>query len=619
LAQAVAGSGLPQPAIAVRSPPALAANPAGQPRPAAAHIPVGQMGGQRTWRQAWRGEALLALLAAAPPGEVLAQTLAPTLASGLPPSPASGLLPTPASASTSPMPSSLMSGHVLSTVPIGCYLYGYKFSPEMKNVTGQPFMMSTSSQCQEKCRSTPGCFHFGYWQKSKECWLGDLNSHVVRAVTQGAVAGPAICPENPPACTAIPGPDYPAATIQQTRAAWPDGEQPTNLQCWPRYTNGFPAKCQYRMATVLEDTAAGWPGLCDGLRKITDLMQGETCQLRCFQSALCGVWSVENSSNPGVPTCWQGMLGTNCYSGSGITPMRAQRVMHGSFRILMNTMGMQIMNLSRAFEATAVPSVREGAKRCRKTCLSYLFCQYWQYSKVWGCWIEDPASKQVAYPLVNNGIDMTTEVYSSDTVKAGEYLQHTCEPGPVISLPTDSPIAGAAVRPLNAKQAMAGQQNAHLNGRGETVEAGHVDPMDDPFAPSGMPIWATVLIGFAVALCLAVVGVVVYVTVLDADKQGTRGAKLGSSPPGSSKSTSSSKPPSSSKSAKESAKGTPSFDSKSSSFAGESTPFLQGMHGWGHWHGPWAHHAPPPHPAYGQLPPTQPHMQGWGARHQGWM
>jgi len=422
----------------------------------------------------------------------------------------------------------------LSAIPVGCFSYGYKFYPALPNISGMPFTVNNVLECQAKCRRTTGCYHFAFFQSNGQCWMGDLKSRIIRAATRGVISGPAFCTrEAEAACSDIPGPEFPASTAAASRAAWPGGEQPTNLQCWPRLQSGFPDRCHSRMATVLEDTAAGWPGRCDNMRRINDLGPAETCQLRCFNSALCGVWAVENQSQVGQVTCWHGMNAMNCYNGNGIPPMRAQRIMHGAFRVLMNTMGMQIMNLTRAFDTTGVPTVKDGIRRCRKTCLSYLFCQFWQYSTVWGCWIEDPAASKVAYPLVNDGHSLIVEVDSANSVKAGEYIQHFCADEPTVPLPTDSPETGAVAAPQTGKVALAGVNNGHDTlreedgqspiavERGARMQAGEV-------VQEGMPTWAAILIGVAIALCLVVVGLVVWVTVIEADKPGTRNLRYGS-------------------------------------------------------------------------------------------
>merc|ERR1712050_464815 len=94
---------------------------------------------------------------------------------------------------------------------------------------------------------------------------------------------------------------------------------------------------------------------------------------------------------------------------------------------------MQIVNLSQVFDPTAFPKWEVGAQRCGDVCASYIFCQYWEYSTVYGCWIEDPDVKKVAYPLVRGpGTttgqgDLSTASYvEAEFVKMGQYIQHIC-------------------------------------------------------------------------------------------------------------------------------------------------------------------------------------------------
>lgn len=199
-------------------------------------------------------------------------------------------------------------------------------------------------------------------------------------------------------------------------------------------------------ATVLEDTENGWPGQCEDMVKITDLEEGETCQQRCIMTPLCSVWALETtSSQTGAAVCWNGMLGTKCYQTSGVQPVRAQRLQHGTYRVLMSTMGMQIMNLVQSFEATVYNDWEEGAKHCQFECRSYLLCTMWQYSKTYGCWIEDPRKQLVGFPLVTGGDHPSVQKTGSaaNDIVAGELIQHNCV-GPMSSFPTEAPTEGTS-------------------------------------------------------------------------------------------------------------------------------------------------------------------------------
>jgi len=395
-------------------------------------------------------------------------------------------------------------------MPVGCFNYGYKYYPEMENVTGQPFHLMSSVQCQTHCLNTPGCAVFAFWQESQECWLGNADAVLVSAPTLGAVSGPAACPQDNEACTTFPGPGFPGKTEPVSRAAWPTHHQPTTLQCWPRKSNGFPATCANKTVTVLEDTANGWPGRCKGLIQVS-LQPRETCQSRCFNSPLCGVWALENRTT-GVPTCWHGVVGQNCFDVSdGLDPMRAQMVMHGGFRVLMNTMEMNINNLTKIFDVITFQSWQDGAAACRKSCLSLLLCQYWQYSEVYGCSIEHSSVDTVKYPLVNNGIDMQTGTDVASTVRAGEYIQHICPKGQWTPLPLDQPTANGGSAAPAAWQPVPAQEG----GQGRSPALSQKE--DESF-----PMWGVLLIVLALALCASVIGAAVWMSMIDAERKSSR-------------------------------------------------------------------------------------------------
>jgi len=403
----------------------------------------------------------------------------------------------------------------LDEVPMGCFNYGYVYSPAMTNVT-QPVIADSPMTCQQRCRETEGCARFGFWETGLQCWLGDANSQAVVSKTLGGISGPAHCSVETVSCTEndIPTARFPGQTAEESRSGWPTGQQPTNLQCWPRKSSGFPASCSSAVATVLQDTLLGWPGRCEGMTQITNLESHETCQTRCFASPLCGIWAEENSTNlDGSLTCWQGMFGQNCYnSANGLSPpigsyFRAQRVMHGTFRVLMNMAGMHMPQLRKIFGIELHPDWKEGAKACRMTCLSYLLCQYWQYSDVYGCSVQDDMVTVVSYPLVSDNEMLKTGDFESTTVKAGEYIQHLCVPGPPQPLPTDPPVpVGSSV--ATPTEAPSGGSTGEA-----TVRVGD----DKPY-----PMWAKVLIGVTLALCLGVVGATVIVGGADAERRKNR-------------------------------------------------------------------------------------------------
>jgi len=266
--------------------------------------------------------------------------------------------------------------------------------------------------------------------------------------------------------------------------------------------------------------------------KITNLRPDETCQSRCFRSPLCGVWAVENSTAANAEmTCWQGMFGQNCYDTSnGLNPppgayFRAQRVMHGSVRVLTNIAHMQIMNLTQAFGISHHSDEKEGAEACRLTCISYLLCQYWQYSDVYGCYVESPFHHSVAYPLVNNGIGLSTTSYRATTFKVGEYIQHTCDHSANQTVP---PFVLTA-QDQHGEAVVKHEAVAKLEPETPAIEVAPLPPVaggaqqvvvaqKPPF-----PLWAQMLILGTIGMCLAVIGAAVWMTLVDSKKKGSQG------------------------------------------------------------------------------------------------
>jgi len=454
---------------------------------------------------------------------------------------------------------------------------------------------------------------------------------LLRTAVEGSVAGPKKCrPENP-ICKEYPGWGFPGPTARQSRQVWTNGQQPTNLQCWPRRADGFPAPCPYQQVTILEDTVNGWPGRCENMKKIDDLRPGETCKMRCYKSALCGVWSIENFTARGAPTCWQALHGTNCYKGNVPSPMRAQRVMHGSFRVLMNTMSILIKNLTKAFDTTDVGSnYTEGGERCRRVCLSYLFCQYWQYSAKLGCWVEDPAAKEVAYPMINQSWAMEQFTSDADSVKSGQYIQHNCNHGERIPFPTDAPgltfpaasspsLGSRHVEPVkssgsrsHSSDATGSQTGTHGTQRLVTERMQTQHEHND-----AMPLWLKGLIIVGILLCIAAVIGGLYMAIMGHGKgaRGVSGGKKGGSSKRSQRTEHSLEPPSMGN--------MHTYGEPTAWQQGETVPFMQnqggqGCHGQHQQRGNYGNSFPQPQQGY---MPTQPQMyqpmQQQG--HQGYM
>merc|ERR1712187_894007 len=100
--------------------------------------------------------------------------------------------------------------------------------------------------------------------------------------------------------------------------------------------------------------------------------------------------------------------------------------MHGSFRVLRDLKGMQIMGLTLMFSPELFQDWKEGARHCRYYCLAALTCEWWQYSTIGGCFVEDVSKARVKYPLTTDASHSVTSTEFANSMVAGEYIQHLC-------------------------------------------------------------------------------------------------------------------------------------------------------------------------------------------------
>lgn len=428
----------------------------------------------------------------------------------------------------------------------GCFSYGYKYTTTLTNLTVNPVIKDTPELCQATCEYQQGCAKFTYLIYPKECWLSGSDATLAVADVLGAISGPRKCTGSPTACFDIPGPHFPGKNVNESMSSWKEGNQPTNLECWPRDARGFPAACEKVKVRVVEDTRKGWPGKCSGMTEVpSEKLNGETCQATCMKSPLCAVWMLVNgtassnthaSNNTHGSVCKMGHQGNDCYNKEGTPPIIAQRLVHGSFRMLMNSAGRRIENLVKAFDATQFPNWETAKVHCRNVCYSYILCQFWQYSKIDGCWVEDPTQKQVAYPLVRDGVGMETDdgvgmetSMKARQVKAGEYIQHTCNPehskadGEIPEVFPPNTLYGGGT----------GTSIIHDKSPPSTTKVHHSTPVTPPPTPttnpaygsgshnnnksSGFSILWMILIGILVVLCIAIVITAVKCALRDRD------------------------------------------------------------------------------------------------------
>lgn len=352
---------------------------------------------------------------------------------------------------------------------IGCFHYDYAyswFSPESSSTR------DNASQCQAQCASTAGCSSFTFAARERRCALvaggGAMSGRAASLVDAlGATSGPAACPAGAFAlgCLDVPAGSFPPATVSSAMAAWPSGEAPTSLQCWPRDLEGSLLACTAEgadNATVLEDTHDGWPGKCEQLQHQVGLGSA-SCMQRCRQRPDCGVWQTVVDV-AGDWQCWQGGMGASCYGRPGFFPVAGQRLLHGSYRVLRSLEGVQILGLVNIFQPTAFDKWEAAGARCRLSCVADLYCQYWTYSTIYGCWAEDPSTFKVAHPLTKD--NAVKSGHFAISVVAGEYIQHLCaSPSPERGLRSGADAlaalqAAAAPRPAHPPLQEAGAANA---------------------------------------------------------------------------------------------------------------------------------------------------------------
>merc|ERR1712025_113070 len=102
--------------------------------------------------------------------------------------------------------------------------------------------------------------------------------------------------------------------------------------------------------------------------------------------------------------------------------------MHGTYRVLKDLTGVQVMGLTNMFDPDQhmFENWTIAAKHCKLYCIANLGCQYWLYSRLSGCWAEDPSKARVHYPLIQNESVSVQQTDAANAVVAGEMIQHYC-------------------------------------------------------------------------------------------------------------------------------------------------------------------------------------------------
>jgi len=328
----------------------------------------------------------------------------------------------------------------------GCYYQDRQYNVEAGRGHARMFTDVDLSACQRRCQREPDCQFFSFFRDIHVCWLAGKEAVFTAKGGHGSVAGPKFCPGVPSGCTERPGVGFPGATVTESELAFPSHRVPERFECWPRNTTGgLYGSCQE--SVVLEDTLRGWPGKCSGLQKVV-VPAGESCESYCRKEVSCAVYQVVNDSRR---TCLHSKLtgGSDCYMRVLRKPvhiLEAKRIMHGRVRVLADTTGFEILGLQRAFDENYFLNVtRDAVPACRSHCYSNIGCQWWQYSRAYGCFVEEPKNP-VEWPMTQTSWKSGTEFGA--TVIGGEYIQHLCPR--MASIP--AALRGMEVRPEDAQQ-----------------------------------------------------------------------------------------------------------------------------------------------------------------------
>jgi len=366
----------------------------------------------------------------------------------------------------------------------GCLLYGTRFAPSAED-RGSTFVVNVSNtyDCQTACLREARCKYFSYRAQAGACWFSSTSSHA--AQEDGFVSGPARCTGEWGArgpCAALPGPGFPGATADESCRAWPLHFVPLKLQCWPHggSTSRDLLPCGDGAVEILEDTTSGWPGKCLGLTQVA-LPPGLLCKQRCEQDLMCPSWQeVDEGSNR--TSCWLG-LGYDCWDATrALTVRSAQRLMRGSFRVLLSLAGYEVDDLRNVFgTGTFGRNLPVAMTVCKRACLSLLSCEVWQFSSSTGCWVNDPHFRNISYPPTTATFRQGTD--AGKTVVAGEYIQRLCKAGVALPAPRAAGPAVAAVnrdRPLVPGVVAAPTAGAAVR----PTEAGPMARLQDVFVPT---------------------------------------------------------------------------------------------------------------------------------------
>ncbi|CAJ1344309.1 unnamed protein product [Effrenium voratum] len=288
-----------------------------------------------------------------------------------------------------------------------CFYQDWRYVPAL----GVPSRELSLRRCQRRCRSEAGCRFISYWG-SGHCVLSGEDAYAIKELY--ATAGPRNCSQVLASCRERPGPSFPGATRIESAEAWPSGRVPFPLECWP-HTAGVLKGCG--TAQVLQTLDHGLAANCRNLEEVSVPLY-QTCTSLCAKTPLCSI-AVEKEKG-----CFLGKMtsGLDCHKGEDGRILRAARMLQGQVRVLKDLRGLQVQGLIKAFDEMELQGDprTEGVRACRLACYSSLLCTIWQYYIGKGCWVEEPTTWKVQFPLTS------AIAPKGELTIAGEYIQHFC-------------------------------------------------------------------------------------------------------------------------------------------------------------------------------------------------
>jgi len=318
-------------------------------------------------------------------------------------------------------------------IPIGCLVW-QMVADVATELQDEAFDVKL---CKQACEAQPGCsvwsFRLDQPQGSPACYIQTTNATASYIFQDGWLSGPPHCHEVARSCTTLPGSNFPGSDSEESMSAWPMGYQPQALQCWPRKKSTGDLYPCMKSTKILADVSHGWPGTCKNMTP-ADLPADKDCMEACWDDPACPAWILTEAEE-----CFHG-VGDQCYDATGPTPLKGQRLMHGTYRVLKDLTGLQVEGLYNVFNSVDVDNIEASNAKpvdvCRDVCLSHPFCQVWQLLSDYGCFIElnsasadhlgpngelNSASYSVGYPLTQDQFGP-----NGDVVVAGQFIQRYC-------------------------------------------------------------------------------------------------------------------------------------------------------------------------------------------------